>query len=201
MIPLKNTIVSDLLLDRKFVCDLQACKGACCLLGATGAPLEKTEQQIIQDNLEEIKPFMTTEGLRAIAKNGIYSLNESGDSFTTLVPENNACAFVFYDEKQIAKCAIEAAHKSNKINFKKPISCHLYPVRITKYPEFDAVNFDQREECKPACLCGEKLATKVYRFLKEPLIRKYGEDWYQELEKIDRLGEQSTNNTSGKIKE
>ncbi len=187
MIPLRNTIVSDLLLDRKFVCDLASCKGACCISGATGAPLEAAENEVIKENIEKIKPFMSLAGLASIKTQGISNTNELGEIFTSLQEEGGACSFVYFDAQKTAKCAIEAAWNAKKIDFKKPISCHLYPVRVTKYVDFEAVNYDQRPECKPACKCGEALNVKVYQFLKEPLIRKYGKEWFDELEQIDML--------------
>lgn len=181
MIAINNTIVSEDLLDKKFVCDLNACKGACCVEGDSGAPLEENEAAILDEVFEEVKPYMRPEGIAAIKEQGKYVVDIDGDLVTPLI-DGKECAYVYFDEKNTALCAIEKAHKEGKINFQKPISCHLYPVRITAYKEYDAVNYHAWEICKPACKCGSKLNVPVYKFVKPALIRKYGEDWYKQLE-------------------
>jgi hypothetical protein len=187
MIAIDRTLISEDLLDKKFVCDLNACKGACCVAGDSGAPLDKEELKILDSIVENVKPYMVKKGIKAIEKHGTYVVDGDGDYTTTLVSPGAECAFVFFDENKIAKCAIEQAYYDGKIGWKKPISCHLYPVRITKHKEYDAVNYDKWSVCKPACSCGEKLDVPVYKFLKEPLIRKYGKDWYKELEKSAKI--------------
>lgn len=187
MIAIDRTLISEDLLDKKFVCDLNACKGACCVAGDSGAPLDKEELKILDSIIENVKPYMVRKGIKAIEKHGTYVVDGDGDYTTTLVSPGAECAFVFFDENKIAKCAIEQAYYDGKIGWKKPISCHLYPVRITKHKEYDAVNYDKWSVCKPACSCGEKLDVPVYKFLKEPLIRKYGKDWYKELEKSAKI--------------
>lgn len=183
MIAIDNTLVSDDLLDRKFVCDLNACKGECCVAGDSGAPLEKEEEEILNTILPLVKPYMNEEGIAEIEKSGVALIDSDGDLVTPLVDGVKHCAFVIF-ENSIAKCAIEKAYYDGKITFKKPISCHLYPVRINKYKDFDAVNYQEWEVCKPACVCGDKLDVPVYKFLKEPLTRKYGVAWYQQLELV-----------------
>ncbi len=187
MIAIDKTLVSEDLLDTKFVCDLNACKGACCVAGDSGAPLDKEELPILNSILDAVKPYMVKKGVKAIEKNGAYVLDGDGDYTTTLVSPGAECAFVYFDESKIAKCAIEKAFNEGKITWKKPISCHLYPVRISKYKSYDAVNYHKWEVCKPACECGAKLDVPVYKFLKEPLIRKYGKDWFKQLEKSAEL--------------
>ncbi|MDO8999596.1 MAG: DUF3109 family protein [Bacteroidota bacterium] len=182
MIAINKTLISEDLLDKKFVCDLNACKGACCVAGDSGAPLEKEELQILESILDKVKPYMVKKGIKAIEKFGAYVIDGDGDYTTTLVSPGAECAFVFFDDNKIAKCSIEQAYYDGKITWKKPISCHLYPVRITKHKEYDAVNYDKWDICKPACECGAKLDVPVYKFLKEPLIRKYGKDWFKQLE-------------------
>ena len=183
MIAIDNTLVSDDLLDRKFDCDLNACKGECCVAGDSGAPLEKEEEEILNSILPLVKPYMNEEGIAEIEKSGVAVIDSDGDLVTPLVDGVKHCAFVIM-ENSIAKCSIEKAYYDGKITFKKPISCHLYPVRINKYKDFDAVNYQEWEVCKPACVCGDKLDVPVYKFLKEPLIRKYGATWYQQLELV-----------------
>jgi hypothetical protein len=187
MISIGKTLISEDLLDKKFVCDLNACKGACCVAGDSGAPLDRDELEILDSIFEKVKPYMVEKGIKAVKKHGAYVIDSDGDYTTTLVSEGAECAFVFFDEAGIAKCAIEKAHKEGVITWKKPISCHLYPVRISKYKGYDAVNYHKWEVCKPACECGKKLDVPVYKFLKEPLIRKYGKGWFKDLEKAASL--------------
>lgn len=182
MIAIDNTLISEHLIERKFVCDLNACKGACCVIGDSGAPLEKEELEIMERLLDKVKPYMNEKGKKTIAKYGHYVIDHEGDYTTPLVSPGAECAFVFYDETNTAKCAYEKAYMDGKTDWKKPVSCHLYPVRISKYKNYNAVNYHQWELCKPACDCGKKLDVPVYRFLKEPLIRHFGENWYKQLE-------------------
>ena len=187
MIAIDKTLISEDLLEKKFVCDLNACKGACCVAGDSGAPLEKEELEILDSILDKVKPYMVKKGIKAIEKHGSYVIDGDGDYTTTLVSPGAECAFVFFDENKIAKCSIEQAYYDGKITWKKPISCHLYPVRITKHKDYDAVNYDKWDVCKPACECGKKLDVPVYKFLKEPLVRKYGKAWFTQLEKSAKL--------------
>jgi len=180
MITIGNTIISDDLLENFFVCDLQKCKGACCVEGDLGAPLEEEEKQVMKDILAAVKPYMSKAGLQEVEKQGPYLLDEDGD-FSTPTINHRECAFAVYDERGILKCSIEQAYLDGKIDFRKPISCHLYPVRITKYEAFDAVNYDRWQICSPACEHGQQLGVPLYEFLKVPLIRKYGEEWYESL--------------------
>ncbi|MBA2610396.1 MAG: DUF3109 family protein [Bacteroidetes bacterium] len=187
MIAIDKTLISEDLLEKKFVCDLNACKGACCVAGDSGAPLDKEELSILESIVDKVKPYMVKKGIKAIEKHGPYVIDGDGDYTTTLVSPGAECAFVFFDENKIAKCAIEQAYYDGEIKWKKPISCHLYPVRITKHKDYDAVNYDKWDVCKPACECGTKLDVPVYKFLKEPLIRKYGKNWFKELEQSAKL--------------
>lgn len=191
MLSIGHTVISEDIFEKQFVCDLNACKGECCVSGDSGAPLDKKELKILDKLYPVVKPYMTEKGIAAVDKNGTYYLDEDGDYTTTLVSEGAECAFVYYDEKNIAKCAIELAHKEGKLepyisDWKKPISCHLYPIRITEYKDYDAVNYHSWHICKPACECGKQLQVPVYKFLKEPLIRKYGEAWYNEVDAVFR---------------
>lgn len=183
MIVIDKTLISEDLFDKKFVCDLNACKGECCVAGASGAPLDKEELPVLESVLEAVKPYMNKKGIKAIEKHGSYVVDSDGDYTTTLVGEGAECAFVYFDENKIARCAIEKAFYEGKIKWKKPMSCHLYPIRISKHKHYDAVNYSKWDICKPACECGKKLDIPVYKFLKEPLIRKYGKDWFKQLEK------------------
>ena len=184
MIIVGNTLVSEDLFEQQFVCDLNACKGACCIEGESGAPLEQDELLRIDENLEAVKPFMRQEGIQAMDKSGPYVVDDDGDFVTALVGKHGECVFVNFDENGIAKCALEQAFNAGATNWKKPISCHLYPVRLAKLTEYVAVNYHKWQVCEPACACGKSLQVPVYRFLKEPLIRRFGESWYQELEEV-----------------
>lgn len=184
MIAVKDTLVSDEVLAKKFVCDLSACKGACCVEGEGGAPLDEEETLILEQIYEQVKPFMNATGIKTIKKKGKWVKNEANELETPLNSRNKHCAYVTFDENKIAKCAIEMANRAGKIEFKKPVSCHLYPIRIKDMKSYLALNYEKWSVCKPALGCGEKLNVPVYKFLREPLTRKFGEEWYKELEVI-----------------
>jgi hypothetical protein len=184
MIQIDDKIVSQEIFDQQFVCDLNACKGACCVEGESGAPLLKNEAKELEKFYPIIKKYLSVDGKKAIKKQG-FSVIDSDNDLTTPLVNNRECAYVFNDSG-IIKCAIEKAYLEDKISFKKPISCHLYPIRITEYKEFDAVNYESNKICSPACNLGELLKVSVFRFLKEPLIRKYGESFYTELEVVEK---------------
>lgn len=180
MILIDNTCISDDISDQLFVCDIEKCKGACCVEGDSGAPLEEEEVAILERIYPYVEPYLTDAGKEVIAREGVYSKDWEGDLVTPVI-DGKECAYAFYDDKNILKCGIEAAHADGKIDFKKPISCHLYPIRITKYEQYHAINYDRWSICSPACSLGQELGVPVYKFLKEPLIRAYGEDWYRQL--------------------
>ncbi|PKP45332.1 MAG: DUF3109 domain-containing protein [Bacteroidetes bacterium HGW-Bacteroidetes-11] len=180
MIAIDNTLNSDDLHKVCFVCDLKKCKGACCVEGDAGAPLEEHEISELEDNLDRIKPFMRPDGIRAVEQMGVFDFDAHGHYVTPLI--NGAeCAFVVFDDEGIAACAIEKAWEAGASHFRKPVSCHLYPVRISKYNDFDAVNYHEWHICRPALEFGKKLNVPMYVFLKDSLIRKYGEKWYKDL--------------------
>jgi hypothetical protein len=179
MIQVEDKIISLDVFEKHFVCDLNACKGSCCVDGDAGAPLLENEVNILEDIYEQVKPYMMQKGIDVVDKEGVAVLDIEGEVTTPLV-NNRECVFVI-DENGISKCSIEKAHYEGKVKFKKPISCHLFPIRIQEFSDFDAVNYEEIKICAPACKCGSKLEVPVYAFLKEPLIRKYGEVWYKEL--------------------
>ncbi len=185
LLEIQDKVVSIDLFEKKFVCDLTACKGACCIEGDAGAPLTFEEVSIMEDDLEKIKPFMRPEGIAAVEETGVFYMDWDNEPVSTLVNEKE-CAFVTFDDKGTALCAIEQAHKAGKTEFKKPISCHLYPIRVKKYNEFTALNYNEWNICKSACACGDKLDVKVYKFLKEPIVRAFGEEFFTELETVDK---------------
>lgn len=184
LVNVKDKIVSTELFDTNFVCDLNTCKGACCVEGDAGAPLTFEEVDILENILEDVKPYMRKEGIEAIEKNGVFYMDAFNEPVTTLV-NNKECAFVHFDEHGIAKCSIEKAYNEGKVNFKKPVSCHLYPIREKKLADdLVALNYDEWEICDPACKLGQELQVPVYRFLKEAITRAYGEDFYNEMEDV-----------------
>lgn len=180
MIEIEKTLVSLDLIEKVFHCDLPKCNGACCVIGESGAPLEEEEKELIEEAYPLARRYMTEEGIRTIEEQGWYVIDEEGDTVTPLV-NNGACAYA-YNEKGITFCAIEKAWMEGLVDFRKPVSCHLYPVRITKYKSYDAVNYEKNRICKAAIKKGKKEGVPIYTFLKEPLIRKYGSKWYSELE-------------------
>ena len=184
IIEVGDKIVSSEIFSKEFVCDLNVCKGACCVEGDEGAPLTAMETRILDTEYENIKPFLRDVGIKAIEENGAYYHDQFGEAVTQLVNEKE-CAFVTIDSNGWTKCGIEEAHKAGKTHFKKPISCHLYPIRVKKYETFEALNYDKWDICSCACDLGKELKVSVYKFLKEPLIREYGEEFYKELELVD----------------
>lgn len=183
MIQIGKTIVSEDIIEKDFVCNLSACKGQCCIDGDAGAPLEEGELQIMKSIFPKVKPFLRKEGLAAIEDQGIYTTNTDGEHETPLI-DNKDCAYVIFDSKNVALCAIEEVYNQGEIDWKKPVSCHLYPVRVQDYSEFAAVNYDSWSICDDACSLGKELQIPTYKFVKQALIRKFGEDWYAELEKV-----------------
>jgi len=180
MIQIDDKLISEDLFSEEFVCNLAKCKGICCVEGDAGAPLNEDETKILDEIYPKIKPYLRPEGIQAIEEQGTYTLDFEGDLVTPLV--NNAeCAYVIFDEKGYTKCAIEKAYEDGVIDWQKPISCHLYPIRITEYSNFSAINYHEWDICSDACTLGKELGVKVYQFLKKPLIRKYGEEFYQTL--------------------
>jgi len=184
MIEIDNKLVSDHIVEEQFVCDLNKCKGGCCEDGDAGAPLEMDELDELIDNYEMVKPYLTSEGIAAIEKQGKY-IYDATFGWVTPTIKGEMCAYGVRDEKGIIKCGIEMAYRDGKINWKKPLSCHLFPIRVKKSkhdPDVEYVNYEPREDlCKAACTLGKKLKVPVYLFLKDAIIRKYGEEFYDTL--------------------
>ena len=190
MIELGRTIISEDILEKEFVCNLSACKGACCVEGDAGAPVDEAEAKILEDIFPKVKPFLRPEGVAAIEQQGTSVTDWDGELVTPLV-KGKECAYVIFDDKGITKCGIEKAWEAGAVDFQKPVSCHLYPVRITVYKDFDAVNYHKWNVCSPACTLGKELEVPVYKFLKGALTRKYGEAWYGELDELAESWKQS----------
>lgn len=187
MIIVGNTLVSEEIFDERFVCDLHACKGACCVEGESGAPLDHEELSALEEVFEKVRPFMNEEGIQTVSDKGLYEVDSDGDFVTPLIGNHGACAYAFFDEQGIAKCSIEKAWLEGHTHWRKPISCHLYPIRLAQLPDYTAINYHHWPVCLPACACGERLGVPVFRFLREPLIRKFGEAWFAELEEVYRV--------------
>ena len=182
MVIVGDKILSDDLFDEQFVCNLNACKGACCWEGDYGAPLSTDEVDTLKRIYEDVKPFLTPEGIAVIERSGGAVYIDEEHTFATDLINNAACAYMTRDAEGKAACGIEQAWKAGKTDFQKPISCHLYPIRITELPDYEALNYDRWDICKAACDLGKSLQMPVYKFLKDALIRKYGPDFYEEVE-------------------
>ena len=184
MIAVDNVLISDDVVEAKFVCDLHKCKGGCCEDGDAGAPLEKEEKQILDEYFPAIQPYLTSEGLSEIKRKGKY-LYDREFGWVTPTINGKICAYGVRDRQGIIKCAIEQAYYDGKLPWKKPISCHLYPIRITKSREYIMLNYEPRETlCKPACSLGKKLKLPVYQFLREAISRKFGTEFYDALHQV-----------------
>jgi hypothetical protein len=186
MIVIDNVIVSDEVVAEQFVCDLSRCKGGCCVDGDAGAPLSNEELTELNESFELIKPYLDREGLAVIEEQGRYIYDKSFGWVTPTI-EHRMCAYGYVDSSGIVKCAMEKAYNDGLTSFKKPISCHLFPIRTktSKNEEHEYVNYEPREDlCKAACSLGKRLKVPVYVFLKDALIRKFGENFYEVLDKI-----------------
>ena len=194
MIAIDNILVSDELLQEHFVCDLNKCKGGCCVDGDAGAPLDDEELPILEAILEKVKPHLPASHIKEIEKQGAYVHD---DAFGWVTPAINGgiCVYAYTDKHGIVKCGIEKAYNEGQVTWKKPISCHLFPVRInpSKDGALDYVNYEPRRTlCKPGCKLGEKLKVPVYQFLKESLIRKYGQEFYEALDALYHTNRQTS---------
>ncbi|MEK9612870.1 MAG: DUF3109 family protein [Flavobacteriaceae bacterium] len=181
MLSIDNTLISDDLITEDFVCNLSQCKGACCVAGEAGAPLEKGEVDYLQKNYSKIKPYLDKKGIKALEDQGVFVKGMDGDLETPLV-NGQECAFTIFSETGAASCGIEKAYNQGVIDFQKPISCHLYPVRIQQYDKMTAVNYHSWSICSDACSFGKSLKIPVFQFVKTALIRKFGQEWYEALE-------------------
>ena len=181
MIQIEDKLISEDIFSQEFVCNLSKCKGACCVEGDVGAPLDKEATKILDEIFEKVKPYLRPEGVKAIEEQGTWTVDPMDGDFVTPMVNGAECAYVIFDEKGITKCGIEKAYEDGAVNWQKPISCHLYPIRITEYSEFSALNYHEWPICAPACELGKELQVPVYKFLKTPLIRKYGEEFYTTL--------------------
>lgn len=183
IVEVQDKLVSSELFNEEFVCNLSSCKGACCVEGDAGAPLEKEEIENIEKHFDQISHYMTSAGIDVVNKEGIW-YNDDYDQPVTSLVKGKDCVFVFRDENGITKCSIEKAYREGKIPFNKPISCHLYPIRVQKKKNFESLNYDRWDICKVACTLGKELKVPVFKFLKEPIIRAWGQEFFDELNQV-----------------
>lgn len=184
MIAIDNVLLSDEVVVEQFVCDLNKCKGGCCVDGDCGAPLNEEETKILAEIYPKIKSYLVPEYIAEIEKQGTHTWDDEYGYVTPAV-NGGICAYGYTDELGIVKCGIEQAYKDGVIDFKKPISCHLYPIRITESDGYEMVNYEPRKTlCKPACKLGKQLKVPVYKFLQESITRKYGEEFYGALDAV-----------------
>ena len=183
MIQIGDVVVSLDVFQEMFLCDLGACKGACCIEGDAGAPVELDEVMELEEVLQVIWDDLAPKAQEIIKKQGVAYIDEEGDLVTSIV-NGKDCVFTCYDADGTCKCAVEKAYREGKLSFYKPVSCHLYPIRVEKYDTFEAVNYNRWSICKAAEILGKKEKLPVYKFLKEPLVRRFGKDWYEALEEI-----------------
>lgn len=180
MIQIQNTLISDDIFEEQFICDLCKCKGQCCVEGESGAPITREEFDKINEILPEIRKDLSPKALELIERQGIAYTDTDGELVTSII-EGKECVFARFDANGVCKCAIDSAFREGRISVQKPISCHLYPVRLHEYADFTAVNYHRWSVCQPALKLGRKEGVPLYRFLREPLIRKFGEEWYGEV--------------------
>ena len=180
MIQIQNTLISDDIFEEQFICDLCKCKGQCCVEGESGAPITREEFDKINEILPEIRKDLSPKALELIERQGIAYTDTDGELVTSII-EGKECVFARFDANGVCKCAIDSAFREGRISVQKPISCHLYPVRLHEYADFTAVNYHRWSVCRPALKLGRKEGVPLYRFLREPLIRKFGEEWYREV--------------------
>ena len=181
MLSIDHVLISDEILNQYFTCDISACRGRCCVEGDAGAPLEEEEIAVIEDFLDDIKPYMSQEGIQIVERNGIFDYDMDGILVTPLINDRE-CAFVYF-ESNIAQCAIEKAFLERKIDFQKPISCHLYPIRIKKFDYYDRLDYHHWAVCEQAQKSGKILKTTIFDYLSEPLARRYGKEWIEKVKK------------------
>jgi hypothetical protein len=188
VIAIGNTLASDEVFSHAFVCDLSKCHGACCVEGDAGAPLRDDELEVLDRIRPAVAPYLRPEGRAALAEQGTYVRDTDGEWVTPLV-DGKECAYVVF-EGRTSYCGIERAFRDGAVDWPKPLSCHLYPIRVTSYRAYDALNVDHWKVCAPACSLGSERKVPVFRFLKDPLIRAYGSAWYEEAELVHEALEQ-----------
>jgi hypothetical protein len=183
MVQIDDKIIHLDIFKEHFLCDLPKCLGSCCVEGESGAPLEEEETEILDRIYPKIKHLLSPEAVEIIEKNGTWETDSDGDKVTPII-HGRECVYTYFDGEGVCKCAIEKAYNEGLVDFKKPVSCHLYPIRVDKYPNYEALNYHVWPVCNPARELGKQIGLPVFRFLKEPIIRKYGERFYEEMEDV-----------------
>jgi len=196
MIQIRDTILSDDIFEEHFICNLTKCKGACCVEGDSGAPLERKEFEQIQSILPEIWDDLSPAAKALIEEQGIAYTDYDGELVTSII-NGRECVFTYFDADGTCKCSIDRAWREGRIRVQKPVSCHLYPIRLQKLGEYTALNYNRWSICKPAVKLGRSEGVKIYEFLREPLIRRFGEEWYNEVCEAAKLLEEEKNATCG----
>ena len=196
MIQIRDTILSDDIFEEHFICNLTKCKGACCVEGDSGAPLERKEFEQIQSILPEIWDDLSPAAKALIEEQGIAYTDYDGELVTSII-NGRECVFTYFDADGTCKCSIERAWREGRIRVQKPVSCHLYPIRLQKLGEYTALNYNRWSICKRAVNLGRSEGVKIYEFLREPLIRRFGEEWYNEVCEAAKLLEEEKNATCG----
>lgn len=195
MIRIGSTLLSEDLFDEHFACDLGACKGACCVQGDSGAPLTQRELGQLEQVWDEVQPYLPAKGVQAVKEQGLAIRDDDNDLVTPLV-EGKECAFTVFDENGMASCGIERAYLDGKTEWRKPLSCHLYPIRVKELVDFTALNYHRWPICEAARLCGSKQSMTVLDFCKDALIRRFGEAWYEEAQTVQQAWKSSSDTSS-----
>lgn len=186
MIQIDDKIISLDVFERHFICNLPRCHGECCVEGESGAPLEDDETLILDAIFPVIKPLLSDKALEIIEKTGTWEIDSDGDKVTPII-NGKECVYTYFDNDGTCKCSIEKAFNEGLITFRKPVSCHLYPIRVSKYAKFEALNYHNWHICAPARELGAKVGVPLFRFLKDPIVRKYGEAFFDEMEEAEKL--------------
>lgn len=187
MIQIDDKIISLDLFEKHFVCDLEQCAGVCCVYGDSGAPLEEDEVEVLREEYENFEPYMTPLGRNAVDEQGVAVHDSDGDLVTPLVGDAAECAYSYFTKDGVCLCAIEKAYFDGKTSYRKPISCHLYPIRTRPLGDNLALNYDQWTICKCARDKGAREGAPVFRFLKDPIIRQFGQNFYAQMEEAYQL--------------
>ena len=185
MVQIDDKLISLDVFEKRFVCDISKCHGDCCVEGESGAPLEDDEVEIVERLYPLLKPLLSEKAIAEIEKDGTWIIDSDGDKVTPII-NGRECVYTYFDENGICKCAIEKLYLDGKTDFKKPISCHLYPIRVSKYPSYEALNYHSWPICAPARELGGKLGVPAYQFLKEPIERRYGKAFYEEMVDVEK---------------
>lgn len=186
MIAIADVLLADAVVEAEFVCDLNACKGGCCVEGDCGAPLTHEEAALLPEILPQVRPYLPAEYRAKIDAEGTHTSDDEYGLVTPTMPDGT-CVYAYRDDLGIVKCGIEKAWLDKKIDFQKPISCHLFPLRVIEKEDYVAVNYEPRKKlCRPACKLGKSLKVPVYQFLKAPIIRKWGEEFFEALDATAR---------------